>query len=70
MKVEDTNALRFILEDEIYLLNADKSLYASPPKSQPEIETQQPVFNYLGSNKKNFLVNHVKKRSTSTPFSG
>jgi hypothetical protein len=56
VKVEDTNALRFILEDEIYLLNADKSLYASPPKSQPEIETQQPVFNYLGSNKKNFLV--------------
>ncbi len=56
MKVEDTNALRFILQDEIYLLDEDKSLYSGTPKSQPEIQTPQPVFNYLGANKKNFLI--------------
>jgi hypothetical protein len=56
VKVEDTNALRFILQDEIYLLNEDKSLYSGTLKSQPEIQTPQPVFNYLGANKKNFLI--------------
>jgi hypothetical protein len=56
VKVEDTHALRFILQDELYLLEEDKSLYAGAPIQQPEIQTQQPVFNYLGSNKKNFLV--------------
>ena len=56
MKVEDTNALRFILQDEIYLLDEDKNLYSGTPKSQPEIQTPQPVFNYLGANKKNFLI--------------
>jgi hypothetical protein len=56
VKVEDTNALRFILEDELYLLNEDKSLYSDAQKSQPEIQTPQPVFNYLGANKKNFLI--------------
>ena len=56
MKVEDTHALRFILQDELYLLDEDKSLYSGAPITQPEIQTQQPVFNYLGSNKKNFLV--------------
>lgn len=56
MKVEDTQALRFILQDELYLLDEDKSLYSSAPITQSEIQTQQTVFNYLGSNKKNFLV--------------
>lgn len=63
MKVESRQALRFILGDEIYLLNEDKSNYAKPdnqqvpsPRLQPEIVTPQPVFNYLGSNKKHFLV--------------
>ena len=56
MKVEDTNALRFILQDELYLLDEDKSLYQGTPKSEPEIQTPQPVFNYLGGNKKNFLI--------------
>jgi hypothetical protein len=56
VKVEDTHALRFILQDELYLLNEDKSLYSGTPISQPEIETPQSVFNYLGANKKNFLV--------------
>ncbi|HWD88909.1 MAG TPA: hypothetical protein VG367_12325 [Mucilaginibacter sp.] len=52
MRVEDNNALRFILQDEIYLLEEDKS----SPGPQPGIETQQPIFNYLGSNKKSFLI--------------
>ena len=63
MKVESGQALRFILEDEIYLLNEDKLNYAKPgdcqtpaPQSQPETITPKPVFNYLGSNKKHFLV--------------
>lgn len=63
MKVESGQALRFILQDEIYLLNEDKLNYAKPgnqqnppPQPQPEIVTPEPVFNYLGSNKKHFLV--------------
>lgn len=67
MKVEDNNALRFILQDEIYLLNDDKIKYSAttvsapvtetiPALSTPVIETPRPTFNYLGSNKKNFLI--------------
>ena len=61
MKVEDTQALHFILEDDIYLLNEDKLNYNNPPVSsthtpQPEIETPEINFNYLGTNKKNFLI--------------
>ena len=56
MKVEDNNALRFLLQDEIYLLNDDKVQYANPIIPAPVIETPKPVFNYLGSNKKNLLV--------------
>ena len=54
MKVEDNNALRFILQDEIYLLDEDKNSSGSAPTRQPEIQTLEPVFNYLGSNKKSF----------------
>jgi len=56
VKVEDNNALRFILQDEIYLLDEDKPLYTGTPKAPPEIQTPQAVFNYLGANKKNFLI--------------
>ena len=61
MKVEDRRALRFILEDDIYLLNEDRLNYNKtdnhqPPTPLPEIETPKPVFNYLGANKKSFLV--------------
>ena len=63
MKVESGQALRFILQDEIYLLNEDKLNYAKPvnqqnpaPHPQPETVTPKPVFNYLGSNKKQLLV--------------
>jgi len=63
VKVESGQALRFILQDEIYLLNEDKLNYVKPdnqqtltPQPQPETVTPKPVFNYLGANKKRFLV--------------
>lgn len=56
MKVEDTNALRYILQDELYLLDEDKNLYNETKAFAPEIKTPAPSFNYLGSNKKNFLI--------------
>ncbi|HTI58870.1 hypothetical protein [Mucilaginibacter sp.] len=56
MKVEDTNALRYILQDELYLLAEDKDLYNETKVFAPEIKTPPPAFNYLGSNKKNFLI--------------
>jgi hypothetical protein len=64
MKVENPVALRFILQDEIYLLNNDKALY-SDKAPQPIEETPAPPivvetpplnFNYMGGHKKNFLV--------------
>jgi len=58
VKIEAPNALRFIFQDEIYLLDEDKSSYntISIPEPAPEIKTPEPVFNYMGGNKKNFLV--------------
>jgi hypothetical protein len=67
VKVEDNNALHFILQDEIYLLDEDRIQYSAPTVSKPitettpaisapVIETPAPAFNYLGSNKKSFLV--------------
>ena len=64
MKIEYPNALRFILQDDLYLLEKDKSNSTASgfdirdidPAPQPEIKTTQAEFNYLGSNKKNFLI--------------
>jgi hypothetical protein len=56
VKVEDPNALRFILQDDIYLLNEDKPAYSAAVATTPLIKTQQVVFNYMGQNKRNFLV--------------
>lgn len=57
MKVEDPNALRFILQDDLYLLDEEKYNYNNHiPKPQPEIETPQLDFNYWGTNKKSFLI--------------
>jgi len=55
MKVENPVAYRFILQDELYLLDKDKAMYAHAAP-QPIIETQPVNFNYLGGNKKNFLL--------------
>jgi hypothetical protein len=63
VKVESGKALRFILGEEIYLLDEDKLTYAKPtieqtpvPQTLPLTVTSKPVFNYMGSNKKRFLV--------------
>ncbi|MEO6849866.1 MAG: hypothetical protein ABI203_06980, partial [Mucilaginibacter sp.] len=56
MKAEDPKALRFIFQDELYLLDEDKSLYNTIPDRQSLTETPTVTFNYLGSNKKNFLI--------------
>jgi len=56
VKVEYPNALRFTLQDDVYLLEEDKLNYSSVPIIQPEIKTPQISFNYLGANKKNFLI--------------
>jgi hypothetical protein len=56
VKVEDTNALHFIFPDEIYLLDEDKPLYSISATPTPEIKTLPVSFNYLGSNKKNFVL--------------
>nr|WP_294948934.1 hypothetical protein [uncultured Mucilaginibacter sp.] len=80
MKVDNPNAFRFIMQDELYLLPVDKvakpipaaaeepvampaevaviaapAVVAEPEPSQP-IKTAEPVFNYLGSNNKRFLI--------------
>jgi hypothetical protein len=56
VKVEDPNALRFILQDDIYLLEEDRPLYNTVHKPLPVVETPAVNFNYLGSNKKSFLI--------------
>src|ERR1700748_1513368 len=61
MKVEYPNALRFILQDDIYFLEEDKFNYNQPgnypePAPEPIVETEKVNFNYLGFNKKNFLI--------------
>lgn len=76
MKIENPAALRFIMPDELYLLNADKPLYVSnaqlPPAATPVVTpaaepltkpivvpvvVPEPLsFNYLGHNKKAFLI--------------
>ncbi len=56
MKVEDPNALRFILQDDLYLLEEDKHNYNNVTAPLLQIETPQVNFNYLGANKKNFLI--------------
>ncbi|MEO6151188.1 MAG: hypothetical protein ABIN95_02640 [Mucilaginibacter sp.] len=64
MKVENPAAFRFIMQDDVYLLNADKQLLTKPqpetaaPVNAPEpvIETQKAIINYLGKNLTRFLV--------------
>jgi hypothetical protein len=57
MKVENPVAFHFIMQDELYLLNKDKDLYHNKiAPLQPIIETAPVNFNYLGGNKKSFLI--------------
>jgi hypothetical protein len=68
VKTENTTALHFIMQDDIFLLNQDREAYSQevepiqqPAKQEhPEpvlpIQTKPIAFNYLGGNKKNFLI--------------
>src|SRR5438132_9164076 len=60
MKIENPVAFSFIMQDEIYLLAKDKMSYAAKgePESMPLPIPETPVvaYNYLGQNKKQFLV--------------
>ena len=57
MHVENPIAFSFIMQDELYLLNKDKTLYANLNIAPPSIIETQPVnFNYLGGHKKKFLI--------------
>jgi len=60
MKIENPVAFSFIMQDEIYLLNNDKTFYSvdtiSEPVQAPVPETPKADFKYLGKHKKQFLV--------------
>ncbi|MCC8424786.1 hypothetical protein [Mucilaginibacter sp. UR6-11] len=75
MRADNPAALRFILQDDIYLLPGDKtlagpatsrpvadvlpeaaSLPPAEPVSHPVVQTPAVQFNYLGKNKKAFLI--------------
>jgi hypothetical protein len=55
MKIETPAALRYIMQDDIFLLPADK---AKPVETIAVVAVKTPdaIFKYLGSNKKNFLI--------------
>jgi hypothetical protein len=55
VRIENPAALRFIMQDDIYLLHDDKG-QAIKTAAEPVIETPAVQFNYLGGHKKKFLV--------------
>ena len=55
MKAENPAALRFIMQDDVYLLPNDKS-QTNEIVTEAVIETPAVTFNYLGKHKKSFLV--------------
>src|SRR4051812_23251682 len=55
MKIETPAALRFIMQEDIYLLPADKTEPVSKP-TEAIAKTSKIDFNYLGKNNKKFLV--------------
>jgi DNA polymerase III psi subunit len=56
MKIDNPQAFRFIMQDEIYLLDNDKIVSALPAAEGPIVKTPDIAFNYLGKNNKNFLI--------------
>jgi len=60
MNIENPLAYSFIIQDDIYLLDADKQLFKGPEKAAPGAivvkETPAPSFKYLGAYKKLYLV--------------
>jgi len=55
MKIETPAALRYIMQDDIFLLSADN---VKPAETIVEatVPTPDVIFKYLGSNKRNFLI--------------
>jgi hypothetical protein len=60
MNIENPLAYSFILQDDVYLLNADKQSLRKNEQTLPEPipveETPKPVFKYLGGHKKQYLI--------------
>jgi len=56
MNIEFPVAFNFIMQDDTYLLNTDKSSYHNKIETVPAVETVPVKFNYLGGNKKKFLI--------------
>ncbi|MFI5137557.1 MAG: hypothetical protein ACHQIM_07000 [Sphingobacteriales bacterium] len=56
MKVENPIAFGLIMNEGIYLLDKDKTLSAPIPPPPPLEQKQPDNFNFMGGNKKNFLV--------------
>lgn len=57
MKIEHPAAFSFIMQEDIFLLNKDKGSPANHPvPPPPDAKTEAVNFNYLGANKKKFLV--------------
>ncbi len=56
MKIENPIAFSFIMPEELYLLNKDKTLVAEYQEPPLVTETQPDNFNFMGGNKKSFLV--------------
>ena len=56
MKIENPIAFSFIMPDELYLLNKDKTPVTAYMAPLPVTETQPDNFNFMGGNKKNFLI--------------
>ena len=60
MNIENPLAYSYILQDDIYLLAADRHLLQKGERPEPEAvvvkETPEPVFKYIGGYKKQYLV--------------
>jgi hypothetical protein len=56
MKIENPIAFSFIMPEELYLLNKDKTSVAAYKEPLPVTKTQPDNFNFMGGNKKNFLI--------------
>ena len=56
MKIENPAAFQFFLPEDIYLINKDKTVFINKVPAASVNEIPVVTFNYLGANKKNFLV--------------
>jgi hypothetical protein len=60
MNIENPLAYSFILQDDVYLLDADKRAIKKNQPQVPEVivekETPKPEFRYLGGHKKQYLI--------------